>query len=239
MRVEAGDRQARAGDAEVAAQGLGGDQAGVDDGLDGEQAGHLGQRLVDGDQADAQVAGGEHHHRPAGAVEAGGGGQLGQEFGVAGEGEAGLIERRLGDGRGDQPARLAGEREARGGLDPADDRPGRRGGGFPRDHRRRQGQIENRQGVFEHRRRLGRVGHRPDASRRPRPRRRRQRSGVSDHHEGGAAVAQRQPGLDDDLRADAGGIAQAEREGRGRHRVSMVAEFRKSRSVRLAIMASS
>jgi len=54
----------------------------------------------------------------------GGGGQVGEELGVAGEGEAGGIERRLGDGRGDDARDLAGQGQAGRGFDPPDDRPG-------------------------------------------------------------------------------------------------------------------
>ncbi len=63
----------------------------------------------------------------------------------------------------------------------------------------------------------------------PPPWRASQRLRIADHHEGGPGRAQRAPGLDDDLRPYAGRIAEAEREPGSGHRVSMVAELRRSR----------
>ena len=55
--------------APIAGQGGGGHLAGVDDRVDGQQGRNTRQRLMNGHEADPQIAGGEHHHRAAtGAV---------------------------------------------------------------------------------------------------------------------------------------------------------------------------
>ncbi len=95
VRVEAGDRDARPGDAELALQ------VGVQDanhlieqfGRDG--IGHLAQGQVGGGERHAQAAAGEHHHDLAGAA------VVGQVFGVAGEGKAGVVDDALVHRRGD------------------------------------------------------------------------------------------------------------------------------------------
>jgi hypothetical protein len=95
--------------------------------------------FVDRHQGGAQVAGGQHHHRPARPRRALARGQFGQELGVAGKLEAGVVERRLGDRGGDQARHVAGQGQARAGLDPADDLGGVGAGGLAGDHRRQQG----------------------------------------------------------------------------------------------------
>ncbi|MNS97900.1 hypothetical protein D3C72_1322490 [compost metagenome] len=93
MGVQARDQDARARDAKVAAQ------VGIDDGQclqqqrDGKRIRHRAQRQVGGGQRHAQhgavvrgLRAGQHHHhaRHAGAV--------GQVFGMAGEGDAGVVD---------------------------------------------------------------------------------------------------------------------------------------------------
>ena len=89
MRVEAGDRQPRTRDAEVAAQRLGVTiraVATISSAV--SRSRHLGQRDVDRHRDDPQLRRGQHHHGAAAA------GEFGQVFGVAGEAEAGGVERR-------------------------------------------------------------------------------------------------------------------------------------------------
>ncbi|MCY1275364.1 hypothetical protein D9M70_240070 [compost metagenome] len=103
MGVEAADQDARLGDAELVAQ------VGVQDSGDPLQAlgrygvGDLAQRQVGGDQGDAQAAGGEHHHHLLGV------GQFGEKFGVAGEGDAALVDHALVHRSGDHPGEGAVE----------------------------------------------------------------------------------------------------------------------------------
>src|SRR4051812_16940232 len=68
---------------------------------------------------------------------------------------------------------------------------------------------------------------------------------VAHHHETETAMAELAPGLDGDFRADSGGVAEADREGPHRtgpggrlrdQRLSILAELRRSRSSRRAII---
>ena len=101
MGVEAADQDARRGNAELV------DQVGMQDAGDPLQAlrrdgvGDIAQGQVGGHQRNTQAMGGEHHHHLFGV------GQLGQVFGVAGEGDASLVDHAFVYGRCDHPGKVA------------------------------------------------------------------------------------------------------------------------------------
>ena len=169
---------------------------------------------VDGDEHCAQVAGGQHHHRSAGAVETGLGGQVGEEFGVAGKGEARLVQGRLwrSDG-GDNARDAAGEGQADATVFyPADHRRGvARWTACRTTTRSLQGQVEDGDGVGEDLGGLMRPRPRGERRLEPAPGGRRQQAlCVADEAMNtGPLVAQRRPGLDRDFRSDPGGVAEA------------------------------
>ena len=72
-----------------------------------QQRGDLGQRAMHGQRHRAQARSGEHHYRVVGVLLAGGG----EEFGLAGKVEPDLGQFTLGDGGGDDRARLSTSRQ--------------------------------------------------------------------------------------------------------------------------------
>ena len=87
VRIEARDREARLRDAEARAQVARDDPAGLDDEFGREALRHVAHRHVDGHRHHGELGRPQHHHRMRGAA-----GALlrkpGEEFGVAGLGEA-------------------------------------------------------------------------------------------------------------------------------------------------------
>ncbi len=231
MRIEPRQRQARLGDGEVALQGLGGDQARMDDHLPGQEGRDLGVGLVDGDRHGAQAARGQHHDRPARALHGRLGGQFAEKFGMAGKLEARLIEGRLGDGGGDHGLHGARQGQAHRRLDPGNDLGGVGAGRLAGDDPHAQRNVEHGQGVGEHSASLARRAD-PGQDRFALGRGGRQDFMIADNDEGRARHAQGLPGLEHHFGADAGRVAQAQGQGPGggaRHRVSMSAEFLRSR----------
>lgn len=100
VRVESADQDARMGDAELVAQ------VGVEDARDPGQAlvangvGDLAQRQVGGRQGNAQASSGQHHHHLGGV------GEVGEEFGMAGKGDAGFVDHALVHRCGDHPGEV-------------------------------------------------------------------------------------------------------------------------------------
>ena len=200
--VEAGDGDAGGGEAEVGPQAGVGDAEGRLEEVRGQGAGNVGERDVDGDRHHAQHRRGEHHHREGRA------GEVREEFGVAGEGEAGpvlqgLLVDRVG-AEGDRGA-AADEIDATG--DDGDDGFGVGGIGMAWFGRAGQGMRQDRQGVG----RGGGLVRRSDRVKGNAEARgeRRELDRVGDQEERQAA-AEGGPGLERDLAADAGGVAEGQ-----------------------------
>ena len=220
VRVEPGDGEARPGDAEVGGERPVGDPERRLEQLRGQRGGHLGERAVDRHRHHPERRGREHHYRQAGAAE------VGEVLGVSGEGEAGArLQQRLGDRVGADGQRLAGVGERDGAGDDRDD-----GGGVARigaagGRRMRQRVVEHRQALGHRRGGGGRRRDRPDRQVEPGAERGHVAE-VADQEEGRAA-AERRPGLERDLAADPGGVAEGQRDRRG-HRSTMSASPRSS-----------
>ena len=181
-------------------QGLVGEVDDATQALGGEALRHLFQGDVGGHVADAHVAVGQHHDRPAHA------GELRQHLGVARIVIAGLVERLLVERRGDDPADPLGLGEAHAALD------GKVGeaAAIGRELARQDG-VAFRTGLESAERRpfgilgldLGDIEFGREL--RPRPL---QRNAAADHHElelpGLDPVPQPPRGLDDDLGSDPG-----------------------------------
>ena len=105
VRVEAGKSQTGPLYAEAGAKIAIDHARRPDDQIDAERLRRLGQRDMDRDRHDRERLGPDHHHRkrrlPPRLR------QIPQIFGMPGEREAGLVERRLGDRVGDDRPRLA------------------------------------------------------------------------------------------------------------------------------------
>ena len=100
MRVEPGDCETRAGDAEARRKIAGDDAAGLDDQLRGQRRRHGRERYVDGNGHNGEIFAPQHHHR-MGSGCAGPGREGGQVFRMPRVGEARLVEDVLGDRVGD------------------------------------------------------------------------------------------------------------------------------------------
>ncbi len=204
MRIEAGDGDARLGHAQPA-RGIGGEADGAQLAGQRQQAGHGGERHVDRRQHDAQLVV-EQHHAHVRAP-----GQFGQDFGMAGMGDAGRVQRLLVQGRGDQcahPPLLRQSRAQQHGLV--------RGAACPRiEPAGRQIVGQGRAGLHD----LDDAGGEPRLLRAvdrengevQRCRGTEQRGGVAHHDAGRQALGRReQPGAD--LRPDSGRVAHADRD---------------------------
>ena len=126
MGIEARHRQARIGDAEIAANAVRMISAVSMTDCRADRPGHLGQRHVDGQRHHPQFFAGQHHHRAPRA------GQMGEKFGMAGKGEARSAQDRLVDGRGDHGGGFARQARLDRDLDRFDHRGGIRGIGLAR-----------------------------------------------------------------------------------------------------------
>ena len=117
MRVEAGDDEARMGEAETGLQIPDHDAGGRDDQFARQLRERLAQRQMDRHRHHGKRRRPQHHHRLRDAAAIGG--QLGEKFGVAGMAEACAVKHVLGDRIGDDGAGLAGgdvaDRKADGG----------------------------------------------------------------------------------------------------------------------------
>jgi len=215
MRIQPRHRQARLLDA-PAAQGFMGDLQRLQHGLEGHGLDGLPQRLVDGDQHHAQFVVGQHHaHRRRRLARRRR--QRLQHLGVAGEADAGSRQRLLVDGRGDDGAGLAGLHPAHRGLDAQRrSRTAQRIDAPQRQRRQPFGQSRRGQHGKAARRHVGPIGGRFE-QRQHRPAARAAGGGAPQHRRianddriGHLAAAE---GLDDDLGADAGGIAHGHEQG--------------------------
>ena len=102
MRIEGGGGEPRTGDP-FAPDHLIQQPGHVDDPVEGHLPRHLRQRNVGGDEDHPQISGGLHHHEIPSAA------QLGDPFGMAGEGDSCQVDRILVHRGGDQRPRLPGE----------------------------------------------------------------------------------------------------------------------------------
>ncbi len=116
MGIEPGDREARRGDAEIRAQRLVRGPRRGDDAFRAQRGQRVAQGHVHRDRHDAQHWAREHHHLPPRNA-----GQRGEELRVARVAEPCIVEDRLADRVGDDPARLARQCEACRLFDRADD----------------------------------------------------------------------------------------------------------------------
>ena len=122
MRVEAGQRKARPGDAEAGFHAGCDDARGLDDQVGRQCCDRLAQRQMDGHRHHGQRLRPQHHHRqrrPAANRR-----KFGEEFGVAGMFESGAVEYALSDRVGDNGAGATGHDIGDGVADRGD-----RGGG--------------------------------------------------------------------------------------------------------------
>ena len=111
MRIEPRDEDARARDPEAALQvGIDHPQ-GARHTVGGDGARHLGKGQMRGGERDAQAAADQHHHDRRAA------GLLGEIFGVAGEGDAGVVDHALLHRRGHHGGELALEAAADGAVE--------------------------------------------------------------------------------------------------------------------------
>ena len=214
VRVQPGDRDARRGQREVAAQGGGEDADRRDDRRAAQAARRLGQRDADGDRDDLQLRPRQQHHRALHAA------QMGEKLGVAGKGEArALAQRLLVDRVRHHRRRRARLRQRHRARDRRDHR--RRVGGVGRAGAGGLGQTlgQHGQGVGKHGFRLRGV-----FDLRDRGAQRGEARGVVDGEEQRRACA---PRRDRDLPADTGGVAHGQRQ-RRRHRSSTTASARSS-----------
>src|SRR5262249_4319694 len=106
MRVEAGDGNLRLGYTEARAEVVLDDLRGLTDQPAGDEPRYIAERHVNGERHDAEVLVRQHHHRTRRGTAIGA--EVGEELGVAGMAEAGLVEGGLVDRRGDDGAALAG-----------------------------------------------------------------------------------------------------------------------------------
>ncbi len=164
---------------------------------------NLRQRDMDRDRHDAQCVRGQHHHDP---VNAGKGGQV---FGVTGIGKVrAVLQRLLVDRAGAERRGRTRSHQIHTARDDVDNtlgmaRVGLAGGGGARER-----MTQNRQRAGHHARRLRRIGDfGPDGPVR-------QVRRIADPEER-KRVLQRGPGLDGNLRADAGRFADRQRKGHG------------------------
>ena len=117
--VEAGDGDARRGEGEVLHQGGVGDAERGLEKLGRQRPRHVGDGDVDGHRHHAQQGRRQHHHRQRRA------GEMREELGVAGEGEAGaVLERLLVDRVGAERQRRAAADQLHPARDDGDDRGG-------------------------------------------------------------------------------------------------------------------
>ena len=213
VRVEPGEREPRPRDAEAPAQVAVDDPRRLDDQLRRQARGDLRQRDVDRHRHDGERLAPQHHHRmrrrPAGLDR-----ERRQELGVARVGKARLVEDVLRDRVGDEARGLSGAREPNRLLDRREGRGGRRRVGLAglrrnrlADRRDRQRAAEDVRGVGD---RCALDGHaKPQALGCPA-----HEIGVAEEAEGQADLVAPKPGLERDLRPDAGRVALREGEDR-------------------------
>ena len=120
--VESGHGDARAAQAEITAERVGGHLDAVAHRIRAEQTAHPAERFMDGDQHHPEPVAGHHHPHPRGA------GQGGEHLGVAGVRVAGLAQTQLADGAGDHRTADTVHGQTNRRLDPAGHGPA--GGGF-------------------------------------------------------------------------------------------------------------
>ncbi len=216
MRVQAGHRDARRGQAEAQPRGMRDGQR-VDDALGRQRVDRPPQRQVDRHQHHAQLVVGQHHaHRRHRLVRHGG--QRLQHLGVARKRDAGGRQRLLVDRRRDDRASGALLHPCHGLLDAA----GGGGTGARRDRAERQlGQAMSQAGRLADsqraggacgavgRMRQGRYRQRQSAGRGGTP----QHAHVADHHR--IVELARRGGPGDDLRADAARVAHRDEQRQG------------------------
>ena len=106
MGIEAGDGEARGGDAEAGARVMGGDGRGVHDGLCRQVRDGLAKRQVNRHRHDRQQFRPDEHHRAKGTCLPLALRQFAQPFRMAGMVKARLVEHILGDGVGDEATGL-------------------------------------------------------------------------------------------------------------------------------------
>ncbi len=148
MRVEPGDRDARARDAEAGGEVARDDAAGLDDEVAGQARHHVAQRQVDGHRHHRELRRPQHHHRMhglAGRL----GGELGEEFGMARLGKAGAIKHVLGDRIGDHGGGAAGHHIGDRAADRGDRRRRAAGVGIAGRGGDRQAERDDRQSALE------------------------------------------------------------------------------------------